>query len=46
LTKSEGILIIGASKVSRLIGGYLKDNDGMLVLIDNNATTSNKAKGK
>ena len=27
LTKSEGILIIGASKVSRLIGHYLKQNN-------------------
>ncbi|WP_047417636.1 sodium:proton antiporter [Cellulophaga sp. Hel_I_12] len=44
LTKSEGILIIGASKVSRLIGGYLKDNDRHVVLIDNNATNVNKAK--
>tara|TARA_R110002012_G_scaffold322087_1_gene555000 strand:- start:41840 stop:43708 length:1869 start_codon:yes stop_codon:yes gene_type:complete len=44
LTKSEGILIIGASKISRLIGGYLKDNNRHVVLIDNNATNVNKAK--
>ncbi|WP_420320881.1 cation:proton antiporter [Flagellimonas sp.] len=44
LTKSEGILIIGASKVSRLIGNYLKNNDRHVVLIDNNETNVEKAK--
>jgi len=44
LTKSEGILIIGASKVSRLIGSYLKANQRHVVLIDNNPTNVNKAK--
>ena len=44
LTKSEGIVIIGASKVSRLIGHYLKQNDRHVVLIDNNETNINKAK--
>ncbi|MDP5232070.1 MAG: NAD-binding protein, partial [Cellulophaga sp.] len=44
LKESEGILIIGASKVSRLIGGYLKSNDRHVVLIDNNQTNINKAK--
>ncbi|WP_190810363.1 sodium:proton antiporter [Flagellimonas sp. S3867] len=44
LTKSEGILIIGASKVSRLIGNYLKKNDRHVVLIDNNDTNVEKAK--
>ena len=36
LKKSEGILILGASEVSRLIGKYLKDNDRHVVLIDSN----------
>ncbi|WP_420571176.1 cation:proton antiporter [Kordia sp.] len=36
LTKSEGILIVGASKVSRLIGHYLKANGRNVVLIDSN----------
>ena len=36
LTKSEGILIVGASKPSRLIASYLKDNDRRVVLLDSN----------
>ncbi len=36
LTKSEGVLIIGASKVSRLLGHYLEKNDRHVVLIDSN----------
>ncbi len=36
LKRSEGILIIGASRVSRLMGKYLKDNNRHVVLIDNN----------
>ncbi|MDT0620443.1 cation:proton antiporter [Croceitalea vernalis] len=44
LTKSEGILIIGASKVSRLIGSYLRKNSRHVVLIDNNQSNVNKAK--
>lgn len=44
LTKSEGILIIGASKVSRLIGSYLRKNSRHVVLIDNNQTNIDKAK--
>lgn len=38
LKRSEGILIIGASKASRLIGAYLKKNNRHVVLIDNNPT--------
>ncbi len=38
LKKSEGILIIGASQVSRLIGRYLEDNNRHVVLIDSNQT--------
>jgi len=44
LTKSEGILIIGASKISRLIGNYLKKNNRHVVLIDNNDTNVERAK--
>lgn len=44
LMRSEGILIIGASKVSRLIGNYLKQNNRHVVLIDNNPTNVEKAK--
>ena len=44
LKKSEGILIIGASKVSRLIGDYLRKNNRHVVLIDNNQTNIEKAK--
>ena len=44
LTKSEGILIIGASKVSRLIANYLKKNKRHVVLIDNNQTNIDKSR--
>lgn len=44
LKKSEGILIIGASRVSRLIGNYLRKNNRHVVLIDNNQTNIEKAK--
>ncbi|MDC0008205.1 cation:proton antiporter [bacterium] len=44
LAKSEGILIIGASKVSRLIASYLQKNNCHVVLIDSNQTNINKAK--
>ena len=43
LEKSEGILIIGASKASRLIARYLQKNDRHVVLIDNNRTNIAKA---
>lgn len=45
LKKSEGVVIIGASKISRLIGEYLHKNNRHVVLIDNNQTNINKAKG-
>jgi NhaP-type Na+/H+ or K+/H+ antiporter len=38
LTRSEGVLIVGASQVSRLIGRYLEDNGRHVVLIDSNQT--------
>nr|WP_299340530.1 sodium:proton antiporter [Allomuricauda sp.] len=44
LTKSEGILIVGASKASRLIGNYLKKNNRHVVLIDNNQKNIEMAK--
>ncbi|MBQ0739900.1 NAD-binding protein, partial [Aquimarina celericrescens] len=44
LKKSEGILIIGASKISRLIGVYLKKNNRHVVLVDSNKNNVNKAK--
>ncbi|WP_298314924.1 sodium:proton antiporter [uncultured Aquimarina sp.] len=44
LTKSEGILIIGASKVSRLIASYLKNNQRHVVLVDSNRDNIKKAK--
>lgn len=44
LKNSEGILIVGASKVSRLIGEYLYNNNRHVVLIDNNRTNIDKAK--
>ena len=44
LKHSEGILIIGASKASRLIGNYLKDNKRHVVLIDNNPVNIEHAK--
>ena len=44
LTKSDGILIVGASKVSRLIGHYLESNGRHVVLIDSNIGNITKAK--
>ena len=44
LVKSEGILIIGASNFSRLIGVYLKQNNRNVVLIDTNQININKSR--
>jgi len=44
LTKSNGILIVGASKVSRLIGHYLESHGRHVVLIDSNPSNISKAK--
>ncbi len=44
LTKSEGIVIVGASKISRLIGTYLMKNNRHVVLVDTNRLNINKAK--
>jgi len=44
LTKSNGILIVGASKVSRLLGHYLENHGRHVVLIDSNQSNIAKAK--
>ncbi|PKQ45978.1 cation:proton antiporter [Confluentibacter flavum] len=44
LKDSKGILIVGASKVSRIIGHYLVSNDRHVVLIDSNERNIEKAK--
>ncbi|MHA7056886.1 cation:proton antiporter [Aquimarina sp. M1] len=44
LTRSEGILIVGASKISRLIATYLKENNRHVVLIDSNKNNIKIAK--
>jgi NhaP-type Na+/H+ or K+/H+ antiporter len=44
LKNSEGILIIGASRVSRIIGEYLEKNGRHVVLIDSNENNVNKSK--
>ncbi len=44
LKKSDGILIVGASKVSRLIASYLQKNGRHVVLLDSNRLNVNKTK--
>lgn len=44
LKDSKGIMIIGASSISRIIGAYLKSNDRHVVLIDSNPDNVRKAK--
>ncbi len=44
IKNSEGILIIGASSLSRIIAKYLQDNKRHVVLVDNNADNIRKAK--
>ncbi|MCF7559543.1 cation:proton antiporter [Sabulilitoribacter multivorans] len=44
LEKSGGILIVGASKISRLLGHYLETNGRHVVLIDSNERNIEKAK--
>lgn len=46
LKKSEGILIIGASEVSQIIGLYLENHDRHVVLIDSNQSNISRAKEK
>lgn len=42
--KSNGTLIIGSSKASRLVAKYIMDSGAPVALIDNNPTNINKAK--
>ncbi len=44
LKTSEGIMIVGASKVSRLIGTYLQKNNRHVVLVDTNRLNIEKAR--
>jgi len=44
LTKSEGVLIVGAGQLSRLIASYLKKNERHVVLVDSNADNVETAK--
>jgi hypothetical protein len=44
LTKSEGVLIVGASRLSRIVGKYLFENGRHVVLIDSNESNINNAK--
>ncbi|HET8736326.1 MAG TPA: sodium:proton antiporter [Pricia sp.] len=44
LEKSEGILILGASRAPRLIADYIHRNNRHVVLIDNNRNNVDKAK--
>ncbi len=44
LKTSEGILIVGATKVSRLIGSYLEKNKRHVVLVDTNSNNIDTAK--
>ncbi len=44
LKSSEGILIIGASEIARMIASYLHKNGKRVVLVDSNPTHINKAK--
>ena len=46
LKKSEGILIVGATKVSQLIAQYLKSNGRHVVLIDSNKRNLTNASKK
>lgn len=43
LKSSNGILIVGASKISRLLGHYLESNGRHVVLIDSNQSNIKKA---
>ncbi|MGM0933668.1 MAG: cation:proton antiporter [Bacteroidota bacterium] len=44
IKESEGILIIGASSIARLIGKYLQKNNRHVVLLDSNRDNVKKAK--
>ena len=44
IKNSEGILIVGASSIARLIAKYLHDNKRHVVLVDNNGENIRKAR--
>lgn len=44
LKTSEGVMIVGASKLSRLIASYLQKNGRHVVLVDSNQSNISKAK--
>ncbi len=44
LTKSDGVLIIGAGEFSRIIAKYLNDNNRRVVLVDSNIENVEKAR--
>ncbi len=44
IKNSQGILIIGASSISRIIGKYLQDNQRHVVFVDSNAENIRKAR--
>jgi len=46
LKKSEGILIVGASEISQIIGLYLENHDRHVVLIDSNQANISRAEEK
>jgi len=46
LEKSNGILILGATKASRIIAKYIDQNDQNVVLVDSNSGNVNRAKGE
>lgn len=46
LDRSDGILIVGASKTSQLIAQYLQENDRHVVLLDNNENNIQKANAR
>ncbi len=46
LDRSDGILIVGASKTSQLIAQYLKENERHVVIMDNNEINIRKAADK
>ncbi|WP_372919647.1 cation:proton antiporter [Salegentibacter sp.] len=44
IKESEGVLIIGASSIARIIGKYLQNNNRHVVLLDNNGDNVKKAR--
>ncbi len=46
ITKSNGTLIIGASKAARLLASYMRSQNQPVALLDNNPTNISKAKAE